>query len=203
MEENVLSCTKFKRNLVCFLTKYFTEKIKLKQQQKFVTAGGFDETERNQAVMVTFNRNPQTDQNLYCNAEESNTQIWLHTIHSYGTKKLILSLDTDVYHIGLPVTATTDLDVLVQLSFFTSVELSLLDIQALKRAFMNDPDLASIPTSVIGDIIQNLYIVSTGCDFISFFTGIGKATFLNTLYEYCSFICSNTEDIPGILSNTS
>ena len=202
--ENVLSCRKCKRNLVCFLSNYFTKKIKLKlkQQQKFVTAGGFDETERNQAVMVTFNRNPQTDQNLYCNAEESDTRIWLHTIHSYGTKKLILSPDTDVYHIGLPVIATTDLDVLVQLSSFTSVELSLLDIQALKQAFINDPDLASIPTSVIGDIIQTLY-VSTGCDFISFFTGIGKATFLNTLYEYCSFICSNTEDIPGILSNTS
>ena len=78
----------------------------------------------------------------------------------------------------------------------------LLDIQALKQAFVNDPDFASIPTFLIGDIIQTL-CVSTGCDCVSFFTGIGKATFLNTLYEYCHFICANTEEIPGTLSNNS
>ena len=170
-------------------------KLKLKQQQKFITAAGLEGAERNHALFVTFNRSPQTDPNLYCNAEESDTRIWLHTINSYGTKKLILSPGTDVYHIGLPVIAATDLDVLVQLSSFTSIELLLLDIQALKQAFVNDPDLASIPTSSIGDIIQTLY-VSTGCDFVSFFTGIGKATFLNTLYQYCNFICANTEEIP-------
>ena len=116
--ENILSCRKCKRNLVCFLSTYFTEKVKLKlnQQQKFVTAGGLEGAERNQALFVTFNRSPQTDPNLYCNAEESDTRIWLHTISSYGTKKLILSPDTDVYHIGFPVIAATDLDVLVRLS---------------------------------------------------------------------------------------
>lgn len=155
--EAILSCRKCKRNLVCFLSAFFTEKIKLKlkQQQKFITAGGLEGTYRNHALFVTFN---QTDLILYMNAEESDTRIWLHAINSYGTKKLILSPDTDVYHIGLPVISATDLNVFVQLSSFASIELLLLDIQALKLAFINDPDFASIPTSSIGDIIQTLYL---------------------------------------------
>ena len=51
----------------------------------------------------------------------------------------------------------------------------------------------------IPQVLQTLF-VSTGCDFISYFTGFGMATFLNNLYEYCSFICTDTDHIPGLLS---
>ena len=34
-------------------------------------------------------------------AEESDTRVWLHVVHSAGTRKL--PPDTDVYHIGLPL----------------------------------------------------------------------------------------------------
>ena len=52
---------------------------------------------------------PQCDHQLTCNAEESDTRIWLHVINSAGKKKLVLSPDTDMYHIGLPfVTGTLD-----------------------------------------------------------------------------------------------
>ena len=44
--------------------------------------------------------------------------------------------------------------------------------------------------------------VCTGCDFISFFNGIGKASFLSTLFEYCEFICSNSDQTPGVLTET-
>ena len=44
-----------------------------------------------------------------------------------------------------------------------------------------------------------LYI-STGCDFVSFFNGIGKATFMATLFEYSQFICDSTAQTPGMLS---
>ncbi len=47
--------------------------------------------------------------------DESDTRVWLHVRNSAGTKKFILSPDTDVYHIGLPL-VTPDETVIVHLS---------------------------------------------------------------------------------------
>ena len=69
------------------------------------------------------------------------------------------------------------------------------------KAFGDDPDLAPIPSSLLPAVIQMLF-VCTGCDFISFFTGLGKASFLATLFEYSEFICSNSTQTPGTLSDT-
>ena len=80
---------------------------KLGPQQRFVTAGGFDGDQRGKAMFVTYNTPPECDNTLACNAEESATRIWLHVINSAGTKKLVFSQDTDVYHnmvyIGKPI----------------------------------------------------------------------------------------------------
>ena len=38
---------------------------------------------------------------LTCSAEEADMRIWLHCTHSIGTKKLVFSPDTDVFHIGM------------------------------------------------------------------------------------------------------
>lgn len=176
--QNVLNCRKCKRNLVCFLSLHFIQKIKqkLRPQQKFVTAGGLEGSLRNQALFINFNGTPQHDAQLSCNAEECDTRIWLHTINSFGQKKLILSPDTDVYHIGLPIIAETNLDILVQLSSFSSVELRLLDMQALSSAFKNDPDLAAIPASSVAQAMQVMF-VCTGCDFVSFLPDWEKLPF--------------------------
>lgn len=140
---------------------YFIEKIKhkLRPQQKFVTAGGLEGPQRNHALFITNRGIPNYDSNLTGNAEESDTRIWLYTMNSSGTKKLP---DTDVYHIGLPIVAATNLNVIVQLSSFSSTALRLLDMQALISAFT---DLASIPYSNIPQVIQAVF-VSTGCDFL-------------------------------------
>ena len=201
--ENVLNCRKCKRALVCFLSHHFLERIKrkLQPQQKFVTSGGFNGTLRNQALFTTLNGTPQCDNALSSNAEESDTRIWLHVVHSAGHKKLVLSPDTDVYHIGLPIVAGTTFEVLVRLSPFSSLELRILDVQALISAFGNDPDLATIPPSLSPSVILTLY-TCTGCDFISFFNGLGKASFLTTLFQYCGFICSDSDQAPGILTGT-
>ena len=110
--ENVLNCRKCKRNLVGFLSHHFLKKIKqkLQPQQRFVTAGGFSGVLSNQALFTEPNRTPQCDSRLACNAEESDMRIWLHVIHSAGQKKLVLSPDTDVYHIGLPIVSQTMLE---------------------------------------------------------------------------------------------
>ena len=60
--------------------------------------------------MVTqLNAPPQHDSSLTCNAEESDSRIWLR-LNSAGDKKPVLSPDTDVYNIGLPLISETNLD---------------------------------------------------------------------------------------------
>ena len=200
--ENVLSCRKCKRQLVCFLSEHFLQKIRprLRHSQIFVTAGGLKGELRDKAVQVTSGQPPTINNILSCNADESDTRIWLHALHSPGTRKLVLSPDTDVYHIGLPVIAHTHLDVLVRLSNFSSIEQRFLDLQALLTSIKSDPGLAAVEQKKISPIFQTLFI-ATGCDYISFFNGIGKATFLGTLYEYSEFITADTTTAPGTLTN--
>jgi len=57
----------------------------------------------------------------------------------------------------------------------------------LQTAFLNDPDLASLPRDELSETLQVMFI-STGCDFISFFKTLGKATTLNNFNQYASFI---------------
>lgn len=40
--------------------------------------------------------------------------------------------------------------------------------------------------------MQQLYIV-TGCDYISYVSGLGKATFLNYFYQHVNFITGGTQ----------
>ena len=116
-----------------------------------MTAGGFD---RHKAYAVQQLDIPQCEPLLTSNAEETDTCLWLHVKHSAGLNKLVLSPDTDVYHIGLPLVANTDLKVLVKISPVGSKQTGFLDIQALIHAFENDPDLASLPRLSIPIIME-------------------------------------------------
>ena len=40
---------------------------------------------------------------LTSDAEESDNRVWLHVVRYAGTRKLLFSPGTDVYHIGLPL----------------------------------------------------------------------------------------------------
>lgn len=138
---NVLNCRKCKTNLVSFFVTLFHTQNQANATT--TTAGGLEGPLRNQALFINFKGTPQHDTHLSSNAEETDTRIWLHTINSFGQRKLIQSPDTDVYHIGLPIIAETNLDVIVQLSPFSWMALRLLDMQALNSAIRNDPDLAA------------------------------------------------------------
>ncbi len=87
--QNVINCRKCKRQLVCFLSEYTLQKIRnrLKPTQRFITAGGFDGDMAEKAMFVTHQTQPMVDERLTSNAEESDTRIWLHVLHSAGTKK--------------------------------------------------------------------------------------------------------------------
>ena len=51
--------------------------------------------------------------------------------------------------------------------------------------------------------IGNALYVSTGCDFTSFFYGIGKVTFLKAFYRHSQFISAPAEHTPGSLADIS
>ena len=57
---------------------------------------------------------------------------------------LVLSPDTDIYMIGLPLQCTQDKDIIVQTSDMNSWELKLLYMKRLIAAISNDPDLAML-----------------------------------------------------------
>lgn len=143
----------------------------------------------------------QYNEDLVSNAEESDYRIWLHVLNSAGIRKLVLSPDTDVYHVGMPLIQDTNLEVFIQLNQRTSQELHFLNLGALLTAFCNDPDLSNLERNDIASSMQAVF-VSTGCDFVSFFQGHGKASFLNTLFEYSGFISANSGNAPGTLAST-
>ena len=74
-----------------------------------------------------------------------------------------------------------------------------LDITALNAAFQNDPDLANIDATILPQVFQTLF-VCTGCDYTSFFSQIGKATFLRYFFQYAAFITGREAE--GTLADT-
>ena len=73
-------------------------------------------------------------------------------------------------------------------------------MKALCKAIELDPDLSSIPSPHRCQVLQTIY-VATGCDYASFFAGMGKARFLSTCFQYSSFIASG--DPPGSIGQIS
>ena len=91
-------------------------------------------------------------------------------------------------------------DVYVQLSSILSPELRLLHLNKLLNSFRDDPDLSLVPLVLRPHVIQTLFI-SSGCDYISFFDGVGNATIMKHFFQNARFI-SGSHDIPGTLVYT-
>ena len=105
-----------------------------------------------------------------------------------------------LYNIGLGlVTQTLQKLYIIQLNVPQAAEKRYLLLNNLHTALLNDPDLASVRKDSIGVTMQTLFI-STGCDFVSYFKSLGKATILNIFFQHAEFICgANT---PGCLHHT-
>ena len=110
---------------------------------------------------------------------------------------IIVSPDTDVYHIGLALPCVTQKQVLLQMSTVNSHQLNL---TAYVQALGNDLDLAHLDPIILPQVFQTLYPAS-GCDYISFFSQVDKATFLRYFFRYASFVSSGNEH-PGTLADT-
>ena len=194
--EGLLNCRKCKRNLVTYVTHYFLNNIHsfLQPHQTFYTAGGFDGTLTDTTWFVQGDSNCQPDPAYSCNAEETDTRIWLHVRKTTCEQILVLSPDTDVYHIGITMEDVAETkDVVVQTNPMNSRQLKYVHIAALIKAFSNDPDLSHIDSISLPQIFQTLY-VCTGCDYTSFFSHVGKATFLRYFFQYASFITGRSAE---------
>ena len=201
--ECVLNCRTCKRTLTCFLAQFMLNNIQphLKPHQKLYVAGAFQEPLSQTAWFAHGRNTPQPDPTYTCNAEETDTRLWLHVARTECNQILVLSPDTDVYLIGLPLECTSEKNIIVQISKMNSMELKLLCLNQLVQALQNDPDLSSIPDSQLNHLIQTLYVV-TGCDYISFFSGLGKATFLRYFFQHAKFITGVSPITQGSLSDT-
>ena len=106
--------------------------------------------------------------------------IWRHAIECEGRRILIYSPDTDVYVIGLPL-VNPSREYIVQNNVPHAQDLKYVDLNALIQALKDDPDLVSLPPDLAALCFQVLFAVS-GCDYISYFAGFGKAAFMNVFY---------------------
>ena len=169
--ENFLACRDCKRKLVIYIGNYFLNNAAtyLKSNQTLFLAGCFEGDIVDTAWYVQGNGRPQPNPAFTCNAEETDTRIWLHAEQTRFNQVLVISPDTDVYHIGLPLKCVSEKQIIVQLSAVNSSQLKLLNLSALVNALRNDPDLAHIHPRTLPNILQTLY-VATGCDYISFFS---------------------------------
>lgn len=100
---------------------------------------------------------------------------------------MLYSPDTDVYHIGLPIVSyqLPQPDVYVQLQGRRKESHRYLHVNNFLKALDSDPDLAQVPLEKRASVVQMAYI-TTGCDYISYFKGIGKVFFLNVLYQHAN-----------------
>ena len=119
------------------------------------------------------------------NAQEADMRIWRHANVRKPSKFLICSPDTNVYSIGL-LFVNPSWEIKVQTNLLHHPQ-QYIDLNKSSVCFQCDPCLASIIPSKLNSIFLQLYIV-TGCDYTSYFTGIGKATFLKIFFENSEFI---------------
>lgn len=90
-------------------------------------------------------------------------------------------MNADVYNIDLPLTCiTSHAECIAQINLPQSSDVMFVSLNNLKTGLDNDPDFASINREGLLNTLQMLFVVS-GCDYTSYFAGIGKAAFLNAL----------------------
>ena len=201
-QDNIVGCRDCKRRLVTFLGSFFLSNLNkyLRGGQVAYVAGHLNGQAGDIAWFVCGHDMPQPEPVYNCQAEETDTRLWLHATKCPHQNILILSPDTDVYHIGLPLPCVRTKQIIVQVSAINSRQLKLLHLPALLSALDNDPDLSKIESEIRPQVMQALYVVS-GCDYVSFFSSMGKATFLRYFFQYAKFITGDRD--LGTLADTN
>ena len=106
------------------------------------------------------------------------------------------------YHIGLSIVGgLQECDVIIQLSKYTDDRARYLHMTNMITALTKDPDLSEIHIQTRPQVLQSIY-VATGCDYTSFFNGLGKVTFLATFFQHAAFIAGRNSP-PGTIGEMS
>ena len=111
----------------------------MQPNQKLIIGGCFKGEITNTAWLISGNGLPQPDPVYYSNAEETDSRIWLHVKNTRYREILVISPDTDVYHIGFPL-QSMEKDVIVQINPLNSRQLKFISMRRFLRALTNDPD---------------------------------------------------------------
>ena len=167
--ESVINCRQCKRSLIVFLSKYWLEKASRHLQSGMVLyiAGALDTEKSDTAWFVSVDQpKPQPTLDYKSNAEETDTRIWLHVHKSTQQRFYIMSPDTDVYHIALPLHFGNK-EILIEINVTGSTQKRILSVSNLKSNLASDPDLSGISPTLLPQVVQTLYTV-TGCDYTSF-----------------------------------
>ena len=64
-------------------------------------------------------------------------------------------------------------------------------MNALIESIRRGLSLTCIPVDDRPSVVQTVFVAS-GCDYTSFFAGVGKATFYKSLFTHSHFICDDT-----------
>lgn len=145
--ENLLHCRNCRRILVCFVGDFMLKYMQthLSSNQKLYVSRAFTEQLTNPCWFVESNHSPEPDPVFSCNGEETDTMIWLHATKTHCSKITVLSADTDVYMIGLPLKCSLDKISLYKLVISIQGKTKLLSLKNMIVAIQNDPDLQLFP----------------------------------------------------------
>ena len=191
----LLACRKCKHTLTHYLGKEMLLLVQniLSSMQTFVCNVG------EVAQSVTSNGEILPSPQLWSNADEADLKVWLHCT---GTQKLLFSPDTDVYHVGLVfVSLLQGMEIVIQLTKTFREGSKVLLLHHLLQSLHSDPDLQGIPSALRPQALQSLY-VCTGCEYVSFFRGMGKVSFMSIFFRYASFIAGGSE-APGSIGDVT
>ena len=189
--QRMIACRTCKRSilqLVACGSLLLVQALGLEQGQVFLTAGSFNGDMRDKAWSVTAGQMPRPDPGYTSNHEEADTRVWLHACKF--KRAIIYSPDSDTFMVGLPLLDEHDLKVAVRLDMPGSKERQYLDLNRLYDCVQRDPDLSAIPPHDRANAILAWYVAS-GCDFTSFFAGLGKATTFKALHQHAPFIAES------------
>lgn len=165
----------------------------LRGDQRLFVAGGSTALDHDTCWYMSKEAIEEVAVQFTSNAEEADTRVWFHAAHSYGTRRIIYSPDTVVYHIGLLNIQSLN-EFVVQLNMLGK-DFKFLNINALSKYIKNDNDVHEIDQLQINKIFTTLYVV-TGCDFTSFFVRLSNGLFARTLLAYPKFITGDTKFAP-------
>ena len=183
-----------KYNLIDFLCRYFLDNSNkcIKGEEHYVIAGGFKNDLKHKAFQVSKDTKCEIG-SLFSNHVEADNRIWLHTCWTTYENILIISKDTDLYHIGLPIVQShqnKNVFIQLQLSATYDNDDKYIHVNGLLNALQNDHEFHSVPKHVIPYFIM-LFFICSGCDFTSSFYGFGKSTFMDLCFKNSEFIYKN------------